>query len=58
MYYVVRDSEKSPPSIVSEDNYYSWYNPMKKDHQIEFKGSINECYDYLQEHYPKRQNRK
>lgn len=52
MYYVVRDSEKLPPSIISEENYFDWYNPLKKDHHIEFRGTLNECYDYMHTHYP------
>lgn len=47
LYYVVRDAKHLPPSIISEDNYFNWYNPMKKDHQVEFRGTLNECYDFL-----------
>lgn len=47
LYYVIRDADHLPLSIISEDNYFSWYNPMKKDHRVEFRGSLNECYDFL-----------
>jgi hypothetical protein len=47
MYYVIRDSEKLPPSIIHEDNYFAWYNPMKKDHRIEFRGTMNQCYTFM-----------
>jgi hypothetical protein len=47
MYYVIRDSEKLPPSIIHEDNYFAWYNPMKKDHRVEFRGTMNQCYDFM-----------
>jgi hypothetical protein len=50
---VVRDSEKLPPSIISEENYFAWYNPMRKDHRVEFRGSMNECYNYVSIRYPK-----
>lgn len=49
LYYVIRDAEHLPPSIISEDNYFNWYNPMKKDHQVEFRGTLNECYDFITE---------
>lgn len=52
LYYVIRDADHLPPSIISEDNYFSWYNPMKKNHQVEFRGTLNECYDYVYTHYP------
>lgn len=47
MYYVIRDSEKLPPSIIHEDHYFAWYNPMKKDHRVEFRGTMNQCYDFM-----------
>jgi hypothetical protein len=54
VYYVVRDSEKHPPSIINEDNYFAWYNPMKKDHQVEFRGTMNQCYDFMSSRYLKK----
>ncbi|MFD1427581.1 hypothetical protein JOD24_001494 [Kroppenstedtia sanguinis] len=48
MYYVIMDSEKYPLSILHEDQYFQWYNPMKKDHRVEFRGSMNQCYSYIQ----------
>lgn len=53
MFYVVRDSEKLPPSIISEENYFNWYNPMRKDHRVEFRGTMNQCYDFVSSRYPK-----
>lgn len=55
VFYVVRDSEKLPPSIISEENYFAWYNPMRKDHQVEFRGTMNQCYDYVSTRYNKSQ---
>lgn len=52
MYYVIRDTEHLPPSIISEDNYFAWYNPLKKDHRVEFRGTLNECYDFVYTNYP------
>lgn len=51
MYYVIRDSEKLPPSIIHEDNYFDWYNPLKKDHRVEFRGTMNQCYDFMATRY-------
>lgn len=56
VYYVVRDREHLPPSIISEENYFSWYNPMKKDHRVEFRGTLNECYKFLAEKKSEEQN--
>jgi hypothetical protein len=53
LYYVIRDSEKLPPSIIHEDNYFAWYNPMKKDHHVEFRGTMNQCYDFMFTHHPR-----
>jgi hypothetical protein len=47
MYYVILDSEKFPPSILHEEQYFQWYNPMKNDHRVEFRGTMNQCYSYV-----------
>ncbi|WP_107727865.1 hypothetical protein [Desmospora activa] len=47
MYYVIWDSEKFPPSILHEDQYFQWYNPMRNDHRVEFRGTMNQCYSYV-----------
>ncbi|SFS31306.1 hypothetical protein SAMN05444972_101121 [Marininema halotolerans] len=47
MYYVILDSEKFPLSILHEDQYFEYYNPLKKDHRVEFRGSMNQCYTFV-----------
>ncbi|WP_149453818.1 hypothetical protein [Pasteuria penetrans] len=51
-YYVVQDAKGIPPSILHEDNYFAWYNPFRRDHRVEYRGSINRCYDFIARYYP------
>lgn len=47
LYYVIREHDAPRATVLHEDDYLKYYNPLKGDHRIEYSGTQNSCYRYF-----------
>ncbi|WP_169835462.1 hypothetical protein [Novibacillus thermophilus] len=55
MYYVIREENVPRATVMHEDDYFKFFNPLRRDHRIEYSGSQNNCYRYFYGKYPRIQ---